>query len=177
MAYHSCACFDAGLEDLPFPISPALLDSALVSPNLVETLNNAEQFMVIRDYRTAAALFTAAIRQLGDPAFPGLVVNILCKRAECLLRMNYVQYVLRDCRAAESKIGGENEYIAFLWLRALELQGEVQAAFVQAIIFKALDPEMERDKDAVYRLKAKVMGLCGQRCVSNAHELKWIEMQ
>lgn len=70
-----------------FVQSQALLGSALVSPNLVETLNNAEQFMMIRDYRTAAALYTAALQRLGVDVSPELVATILCKRAECLLRL------------------------------------------------------------------------------------------
>ncbi|KAJ7378343.1 hypothetical protein OS493_023597 [Desmophyllum pertusum] len=45
--------------------------------------------------------------------------------------------------------------MAFLWLRALELQGEVQEAFTHAVIYKVLDPQMTRDKDAVRRLRAK----------------------
>ncbi|KAJ7378405.1 helicase [Desmophyllum pertusum] len=52
--------------------------------------------------------------------------------------------------------------MAFLWLRALELQGEVQEAFTHAVIYKVLDPQMTRDKDAVRRLRAKVKSLCGQ---------------
>ena len=39
-------------------------------------------------------------------------------------------------------ISGGNEHIAFLRLRALELQGEVQEAFMHAVIYKALDPEV-----------------------------------
>ena len=54
----------------------------------METLNNAEHFMVIRDYRTAAALFTAALNQcLGVSAPTELAATLLCKRAECLLRL------------------------------------------------------------------------------------------
>lgn len=43
---------------------------------------------------------------------------------------------------AKNLVGAENEYMAFLWLRALELQGEVQEAFVHAVIYKALDPQV-----------------------------------
>lgn len=43
--------------------------------------------MVIRDYPTAAALFTAALQRLEVPASTELVTTILCKRAECLLRL------------------------------------------------------------------------------------------
>lgn len=42
----------------------------------------------------------------------------------------------------ENVISGGNEHIAFLRLRALELQGEVQEAFMHAVIYKALDPEV-----------------------------------
>lgn len=59
----------------------------LVSPNIMDTLNNAEQFMGLKEYRTAAALFTVARQRLGDPASPQLVATLLCKRAECLLQM------------------------------------------------------------------------------------------
>lgn len=62
-----------------------LLGSVLVSPNYVETLNNAEHFMAIKEYHTAATLFTVALQQL--QACPELVATILCKRAECLLYM------------------------------------------------------------------------------------------
>ncbi|KAJ7378398.1 hypothetical protein OS493_023654 [Desmophyllum pertusum] len=138
----------------------ALLASALVSPNLVET--NAEQFMRNKDYRTAAALYTATLQGLSVPACAQSVASILCKRADCLLRLNYVQHVLRDCDVSKNIIGGVNEHMAFLWLRALELQGEVQEAFTHAVIYKVLDPQMTRDKDAVRRLRAKVKSLCGQ---------------
>lgn len=37
---------------------------------------------------------------------------------------------------------GGNEHVAFLRLRALELQGEVQEAFIHAIVFEALNPEV-----------------------------------
>ena len=43
--------------------------------------------MVVRDYRTAAALFTVAKQRLGDLASPQTVADLLCKRAECLLLM------------------------------------------------------------------------------------------
>ena len=39
-------------------------------------------------------------------------------------------------------MGGDNEHIAFLSSQALELQGEVQKAFVFAIIYKYLDPQV-----------------------------------
>jgi len=66
----------------------ALLSSALVSANPVETpLKNAEQFMLIKDYRTAAMLYTVALRHLEADSSPGLVAAILCKRAECLLHL------------------------------------------------------------------------------------------
>ena len=39
-------------------------------------------------------------------------------------------------------MGGETEHMAFLWSQALELQGEVQSAFVQAILYKSLDPKV-----------------------------------
>ena len=57
-----------------------------MSPDLVESLNIAEQFMVIKDYRTSAMLFTVALRGLGA-ASPEVAANILCKQAECLLRL------------------------------------------------------------------------------------------
>ena len=65
--------------------SQALLNSAFVSPSPVETLNNAEQFRVIKDYRTSAMLYTVALRLLEPGSSSGLVAAILCKRAECLL--------------------------------------------------------------------------------------------
>ena len=66
----------------------ALLSSALVSDDPMETLNNAEQFMVInKDYRTSAVLYTVALQSLEACSSPGLVADILCKRAECLLRL------------------------------------------------------------------------------------------
>ena len=43
--------------------------------------------MGLKEYRTAAALFTVARQRLGDPAPPQLVATLLCKRAECLLQM------------------------------------------------------------------------------------------
>ena len=43
--------------------------------------------MVLRDYRTAAALFTVAQKRLGDLASHQAVADLLCKRAECLLLM------------------------------------------------------------------------------------------
>jgi len=58
-----------------------------VSSNIDDTLSNAEQFMVLRDYRTAAALFTVAQKRLGDLASHQAVADLLCKRAECLLLM------------------------------------------------------------------------------------------
>jgi len=39
-------------------------------------------------------------------------------------------------------IGGANEHIAFLLLRAFELQGEVQEAFGHAVMYKSLDPKV-----------------------------------
>lgn len=53
----------------------------------MQTLKNAEQFMVTRDYRTAAELYTVALQSVGVPASPDSVASILCKRAECLLRL------------------------------------------------------------------------------------------
>lgn len=41
---------------------------------------------------------------------------------------------------AKSKMGGENEHIAFLSSKALELQGEVKKAFLHAVIYQSLDP-------------------------------------
>ena len=38
--------------------------------------------------------------------------------------------------------GAINEHMAFLLLRALELQGEIEEAFGYAIIYKALDPRV-----------------------------------
>jgi len=162
MAYQSSTSFDAGLADLPFTISPTLLTSALVSANPAETQKNAEHFMVIKDYRTAAALYTAVLWRLDADSCPELVVTILCKRAECLLRLNYVPHVLRDCSVAKSKMGGDYEHISFLYSQALELQGEVQKAFLHALIYKSLDPQMSRDKEVVRRLRAKVKSFCGQ---------------
>lgn len=43
--------------------------------------------MVLRDYRTAAALFTVVQKRLGDLASHQAVADLLCKRAECLLLM------------------------------------------------------------------------------------------
>ena len=43
--------------------------------------------MVLRDYRTAAALFTVAQKRLADLASHQAVADLLCKRAECLLLM------------------------------------------------------------------------------------------
>ena len=60
-----------------------------MSPNVAVTLTNAEQFMILKEYRTAAALFTVALQRLrgiDDPNSPQLVFS-LCKRAECLLQM------------------------------------------------------------------------------------------
>ena len=42
----------------------------------------------------------------------------------------------------ETLTGCGNEHVAFLRLRALELQGEVQEAFIHAIVFEALNPEV-----------------------------------
>lgn len=67
--------------------SQTLLTSALVSANPAETQKNAEHFMVIKDYRTAAALCTAALWRLDADSCTELVVTILCQRAECLLRL------------------------------------------------------------------------------------------
>ena len=39
-------------------------------------------------------------------------------------------------------IGSVNKHIAFLLLRALEMQGEVEEAFGYAIIYKATDPQV-----------------------------------
>ena len=39
-------------------------------------------------------------------------------------------------------IGGANEHIHFLLLRALELQGEVQEAYGHAVVYKTLDPKV-----------------------------------
>ena len=39
-------------------------------------------------------------------------------------------------------MGGDNEHTAFLSSQALELQGEVQKAFVHAIMYKYLDPQV-----------------------------------
>lgn len=58
-----------------------------MSPNPVETVNNAEQFMVTGDYGTAAALFTLALRHSEVVVPPDLKSVILCKRAKCLLRL------------------------------------------------------------------------------------------
>lgn len=65
----------------------ALYASILVSSNIDDTLSNAEQLMVLRDYRTAAALFTVAQKRLADLASHQAVADLLCKRAECLLLM------------------------------------------------------------------------------------------
>ena len=65
----------------------ALHGSVLVSPNFTDTLKNAEQFLDLKEYRTAAALFTVALERLGDAASPQMVATLLCKRAECLLFM------------------------------------------------------------------------------------------
>jgi len=43
---------------------------------------------------------------------------------------------------AKSKLGSDNEHIAFLSSQALELQGEVQKAFMHAVIYKSLDPRV-----------------------------------
>ena len=43
---------------------------------------------------------------------------------------------------AKSKLGHDNEHIAFLSSKALELEGEVQQAFLHAVIYKCLDPEV-----------------------------------
>ncbi|XP_022780315.1 probable helicase with zinc finger domain isoform X1 [Stylophora pistillata] len=128
----------------------------------METVNNAEKFMSTKDYHTAAALFTVALRHSEVFSSPELGTAILCKRAECLLHLNYVQHVLRDCISVREIIGGENEHITFLGSHALESQGEVVKAFVNSIIYKFLDPEMKRDKNIVERLREKVKSLCGQ---------------
>ena len=39
-------------------------------------------------------------------------------------------------------IGGADEHVAFLLLRALELQGEVLKAYRYAVIYETLDPEV-----------------------------------
>ena len=39
-------------------------------------------------------------------------------------------------------IGGADEHVAFLLLRALELQGEVLKAYGYAVIYDTLDPEV-----------------------------------
>ena len=39
-------------------------------------------------------------------------------------------------------MGGDYEHISFLYSQALELQGEVQKAFLHALIYKSLDPQV-----------------------------------
>ena len=58
-----------------------------MSATAVQTLNNAEQFMVIKNYRTSAVLYTVALHCLEAGSSPRLIAAILCKRAECLLRL------------------------------------------------------------------------------------------
>lgn len=44
---------------------------------------------------------------------------------------------------AKSMLGGVDEHIAFLLMRALELQGEVEEAFGFAVVYRALDPQVK----------------------------------
>ena len=46
-------------------------------------------------------------------------------------------------------IGGTDEHVAFLLLRALELQGEVLKAYLYAVIYKTLDPEVTESSCAM----------------------------
>lgn len=55
--------------------------------------------------------------------------------------VNHLCYCVSLC-LAKSIIGGTDEHIAFLLLRALELQGEIEEAFGFAVIYKALDPQV-----------------------------------
>lgn len=82
-----------------------MLLSALVSTNHGETLKNADRFLETKDYRTAAALYTAAVEYLQVPTSAERVANILCKRADCLLRLvilNDSSVALRDWLSAIS---------------------------------------------------------------------------
>ena len=80
---------------------------------------------------------------------------------------------------AKSKAGGENEHIAFLSSKALELQGEVKKAFLHAVIYQSLDPlvfiknatflfkitSLRHDKKTARWLQCVCWG-CPWRCVS-----------
>ena len=46
-------------------------------------------------------------------------------------------------------IGGADEHVAFLLLRALELQGEVLKAYRHAVIYETLDPEVTENSFAM----------------------------
>lgn len=50
-------------------------------------MNNADQFMEKKHYRTSAMLYTVALRRLKAGSPPEFLADILCKRAECLLRL------------------------------------------------------------------------------------------
>lgn len=60
--------------------------SGVVSSNVLETIKNAEEFIELREYRTAAAILTVVLQQ-PDNHDPQLLASLYCRRAECLLHM------------------------------------------------------------------------------------------
>lgn len=57
-----------------------------MSSNVLETIKNAEEFIELREYRTAAAILTVVLQQPDDHD-PQLLASLYCRRAECLLHM------------------------------------------------------------------------------------------
>jgi len=53
-------------------------------------------------------------------------------------------------------MGGDYEHISFLYSQALELQGEVQKAFLHALIYKSLDPQVFIKNSTFYVKKKKL---------------------
>ncbi|XP_015762501.1 PREDICTED: uncharacterized protein LOC107341573 [Acropora digitifera] len=162
MALSRLPPYDVVLNNLPFPIPRDLHKCDLVSPDLDKTLGYVEQFIKCREYRTAAALLTILLQRLGSGFDPQLLASLMCKRADCLLQLNYLTNVLQECEMVKSMLKGKlDEHTAFLFLRAHEQQGEIIMAFQYAIIYKYLDQKMTRDKGAFSRLRGKVIRLCG----------------
>ncbi|XP_068672377.1 3'-5' exoribonuclease HELZ2-like isoform X2 [Montipora foliosa] len=177
MAYNRFSPNEVELEDLPFPIPRALHDCYLVSPDVHMTLAYVEDFIRRKGYDTAAALLTILLQRLGHGTDPEFLSSLVCRRADCLLQMHYLPYVLRDCEIAYGMLDNVlNEHTTFLLLRALELQGEIESAFRYAIIYKHLDHKMTRDKSALRRLKEKVMRLCGQGYGNQYHIVRVIDV-
>ncbi|XP_015780761.1 PREDICTED: uncharacterized protein LOC107358681 [Acropora digitifera] len=162
MALSRLPPYDVVLNELPFPIPRDLHNCDLVSPDLDKTLGYVEQFIKCREYRTAAALLTILLERLGSGFDPQYLASLMCKRADCLLQLNYLTNVFQECEMVKRMLNGKlDEHTAFLLLRAHELQGEMLVAFQYAIIYKYLDQKMTRDKGAFSRLRGKVIRLCG----------------